>query len=1005
MSRVRILFVMLLLGTLGPSAARAQSGRQVTGVVTDAASAPLTGVAVQVVGTTAGTYTGDAGRFTLAVPGSASVTLRVRRIGFKQQLVQLPAGQTEANVRLERDVLQLETQVVTGVATAVASVNAANAVSVVSGEQLNRVPSPTVDQALQGKIAGATISQNSGAPGGGTQVQLRGISTINGGYSPLYVIDGVIVNNAAIQNGLNVISQAARGNFSSSQDQTVNRVADLNPNDIESIQVLKGPAASSIYGSKGTNGVIIITTKQGGAGRATVNFTQRVGQFQLANKLGSRCFGSGQEYADWAAGTLGADAPEDIAENIAAFDAAPTKCNDYEEQFYGSNDDLSYQSIASVRGGTNTGTTFYLSGLVQHDNGLAQNDQYNKQSIRLNLGQTLGSRVTLRANTELLHTLTQRGISGNDNAGINPYTIFSATPSFVDLRRRADGTYPVNPSPLLPGSNPFQNADLIKTPENVYRLIGSLTGTVALYNSSRQTLNYTMTGGIDSYADRARIISPSTTYTESQNGALAGTLFNSDANFVNANLQGTFAHQYVVTPFTATTSVGFRQERRESSITQLTGRGVVFPTVTNVSQASQTFPNQTQALSKDFALFAQEEFLTLSERLLLTAGVNAERTSNNGDQERFYAYPKFSASYRVPGLPDFINELKPRVAFGQAGNQPTAGRFTFLQPLLYEGTTGARASIVQGAREIKPEVAREIEGGFDITFARSRVRLSATQYRKQIDDLILQAAIAPSTGFTSQFINGGRIVNTGTEIEVNATPIQRDGFDWVSNTTFSTTKGVVDSLPVAPFVPGVGSFGPTFGNAFLQQGQRTSVIQARAGCSVPLTASGSCPAAGRIIGFVGDANPDFQMGFNNAFTLGPVRLSSLFDWRKGGDVVNLTNLYFDGNNITADTLAGQRRLAGLAAAQPVYVEDAGFVKLREVTLSYGVPQSVSDRLFGGRAQDTRLEFSGRNLYTWTDYTGLDPEVSNFGSQALGRFQDVTPYPPSRAFFLSINTSF
>jgi TonB-dependent starch-binding outer membrane protein SusC len=994
--------LFIVIGLLTASSANAQQQRRVSGRVTaQEGGAALTSASVTLVGTTVGTYTNETGQFSLLVP-STPVTLRVRRIGYQQKTVLVAAGQNDVSISLVKDVLQLEAQVVTGTSTTVSSLNAANAVSVVTGEALNRVSSPTIDNALQGKIAGAIISQNSGAPGGGSQVQLRGISSINATYSPLYVVDGVIVNNSTIQSGMNVISGSARGNFSSSQDQSVNRIADLNPNDIESVQVLKGPSASSIYGSKGTNGVIVITTKQGSAGRTVGEFVQRVGRSTLANSLGARCFSSAAEYGAWAVAVAG----QKLDPAMAEYNAATVKCHDYEKEFY-SNDDLAYESIFSLRGGLSTGTTYFLSGLAKHDNGLAENDFYNKQSLRINLGQSIGTRLTLQANSELLHTLTQRGLSGNDNNGTSPLSVFSATPTFYDLQRRSDGTFPVNDSPLLSGSNPFQNAEIIKTPNNTYRFISSVRANLSLLTSDRQTLEATLTGGIDTYSSKDRIISPATGYTEAASfGALAGTLFNSDASILNANLNGSLVHRIVLPLVTAQTSTGFRQERRESIVTQLTGRGVIFPTVTNVATASQTFPDQSIGLSRDFSLFAQEEFFLLDERLLLTGGVNAEKTSNNGAQEKYYAYPKFSASYRVPWLPSQVSELKLRAAYGKAGNQPTQGRFTFLTTLLYEGLSGTRASTVKGAEEIQPELSTETEGGFDVTAFDSRVSFSATIYKKQITDLLLQAPIVPSTGFTSQWLNGGQITNRGTELQLDVTPIQNNRLTWISSATYTRQRGFVDELPasVAPFNPGVGSFG-RYGNAWVQAGQSTSIIQASVSCAVPLPASGNCPAASRVLGFAGDANPDFNMGFHNDVSFGPVRLSGLLEWRSGGDVVNLTNNYYDGADLAKDTAASHARLKIYNASGAPYVEDAGFVKLREITLGYTLPTRLTQTLMKGHANSVRLELSGRNLKTWTNYTGLDPEVSNFGNQPLGRFQDVTPYPPSRQFLFSLTANF
>ena len=228
MRKYLVLALALLAGALFSSDAQAQQ-RRITGRVTAAGSGEALGnAAVNIVGTAIGTYTGEDGSFQLLAP-EGDLSLLVRRVGFKRNTVRVATGQSEVNVPLERDVLQLEAQVITGQATSVSTVNAANAITVIGGEQLASVPSPTIDNALQGKVPGAVISTNGGAPGGGTQIQIRGVTSINATSSPLYVVDGVIVSNTAVLTGLNAVSQASRPaiNFSSTQDQPVNRIADL----------------------------------------------------------------------------------------------------------------------------------------------------------------------------------------------------------------------------------------------------------------------------------------------------------------------------------------------------------------------------------------------------------------------------------------------------------------------------------------------------------------------------------------------------------------------------------------------------------------------------------------------------------------------------------------------------------------------------------------------------------------------------------------------------------
>lgn len=1003
MKRTRSFIYSLVLLALFSATALAQT-RRISGQVTSNNGDPLVSASVSVVGTSLGTYTDDQGRFTLAV-ADGPVTLRVRRIGYTQKTVDVPIGSSDVAVSLARDVLQLETQVVTGQATTISSQRAATSVAVISGEQLNRVPAQTIESALQGKVPGAVISQNSGAPGGGMQIQIRGTNTINASFQPLYVVDGVVINNGAIAIGTNSITFAG-GGIAANQDQQVNRVADLNPADIEDIQVLKGPAAGAIYGSSGSNGVIIITTKRGVTGRPDVNLIQRFGTQSLAKKWDLRCYSLAEAQTRF---------------GIAASDYHG--CVDFQDELYG-NKFLSYETDLSVRGGS-SGTTYFLSGLVKHDGGLAQNSGYNKQSLRANLSQQVGSRISLRGNVELIHSLTQRGISGNDNTNINPYTIMSATPTFFEMEKDANGVYPFNSYPGN-GANFLQNADLVHTPEDVFRQIGGAQANVSLIANERQTLDFRLAGGIDHYDDNARVYSPPELYYEQTNtiSPYPGTVVNTKGVVTVATLNASLAHRLIASAFTATTSAGVRQGRSQSDVINSLGNGLL-PGVTNFASAQQQSSAEGQSLVKDFSYYVQEEFSTLSDRLFITAAVNAERSSNNGDTKKFYGYPKFSASYRLPFLLPATDNVKLRLAYGRAGNKPAFNnKFTFLTTLNEEQFAGLRPSTARGLSTIKPEQTTELEGGFDAQFFNGRAALDFTQYRKQSDDLILTAALAPSTGFTSQVINGGQLVNHGTEIGLTMQPIQRGRFDWISRTTYASNKGRITRLPVPKF-DAANRFSERYGITRIEEGfsptqvmvfhgwDTTFVNGARgsAGCPIgaPASACGAFVSRARHELRAGDSNPDYQMGFSNDFTFGPLKLATLVDWRKGGKTANLTKNYFDGNlpgGNWADTAGTRQRynVDFLVNGYGVYLENSGFVKLREVTLSYTVPQSLANAfLRGGR--DVRLELSGRNLKTWTKYTGLDPEVSNFGNVAVGRIQDVTPYPPSRSYFFSIATNF
>lgn len=995
-------FVVVLLAFI-PAIVHAQT-RRVTGVVTvQGSNEPISAATIQVVGTTLGATADDAGRFTVAIPPGAQ-QLRVRRIGYQAKLVAVAANATAVTVPLTRDVLQLETQVVTGQATTVARANVANAVTVVSNEQINRVPHQTVEGALQGKVPGAVITQNSGAPGGGIQVQIRGTNTINGSYQPLYVVDGVIVNNDAYGIGLNSITRAGGTGgaagvtpvgsaLSSNQDQQVNRLADLNPENIESIEVLKGPSAGAIYGSRGANGVVIITTKRGTTGTPALSVLQRLGSQALSNELDMRCFTQAQATA-----FVDANTPAGFTGATDYFAAYPyAGCTDPQRQLYG-NHHLNYETTASLRGGFSS-TTYYASGTARHDGGLGPTDRYDKQSLRVNLNQQLGSKFALSAGSEIIHTLTARGVSGNDNASISPAALFSATPTFFNFDQRLpNGQYVANPW-VSNQANALQDAHAIQTPENVYRLLGTGQASWTPLTSARQNITVQLLGGIDSYADNAMVYSPPTTYIEQSHSIspYPGSVVNANTNVTNANLNLSIADRITRSLFTATTSAGLRQERAQSQYGTVLGQGL-FPGVKNYAAAQNVLVSEATYLNKTFSYYAQEELLTAAERLLLTAAVNAERSSTNGDPHKFYAYPKFSASYRLPFLPRFTDNLKLRLAYGKAGNRvPTDYGYTFLTQV-GEGSNGLRASNTIGLSTVFPEKTSELEGGIDAAFLGGRASLEYTRYQKTTTDLVLTSGLAPSTGFATQVINGGSLLNVGTEIGLSLIPVQNRAFTWTSNTTFSRNRGEITSLPVPAFATG-SAFGERFGSSKIQVGYSPTQV---------VTYGGKDANGTPIEIHPGDQQPDFIMGFTNSFDVGAFRLSSLLDWRKGGYVVNLTNLYFDGSlpgGNFADSAASAARVAAYGKYQPVFLEHASFAKLRELTLSYRLPTRISHALFHGRGSETRLELSGRNLITWTNYTGYDPEVSNFGNAAIGHLIDVAPYPPSRQYFVSVNATF
>ena len=965
---LRISSVSLALSLAVALGAAAQQ-RPIRGKVVSATTTePIAGASVSVLGTPIAALTNDRGEFSLASPEGA-VTLLVRGVGYKHAQLAVAAGETDVTVRIEPDVFNLEAVVVTGQVTGVAQRNLANAVTTLAADEVNRAPSQTLEGALQGKIPGALIQENSGAPGGGAQIIMRGVTTINAGVDPLVVLDGMIVANDAIPNGMNAITAAQAGGNPNNQDNKVNRIADLIPNDIESIEVLKGASAAAIYGGQAANGVIIITTRRGRAGKPRFSVTQRFGTSSVANSIGSRRFA-------------------DSAEAVATFKAAAapyctrTSCPffDNEAALFGEHP-VNVETDASMTGG-NDQTQYYVSGIVRKDGGVAPNTGYQKQSVRANLDQLLGSKFRLSVNLNAIHSLSNRGLSNNDNTGTSPYVVLPTTPSFFNLQP-VNGAYPVNP---FTTSNPLQTFAELTNAEDVWRILGSSTLKVDAVTTATQRLQLTLTGGLDFFAQRNDVLSPADLQFEPIDGQ-PGTVILGKGSDLRQNLVGSVVHTYTPASnaFSATSSAGFQYENRDLNVTSVVGRTIALG-LQNVSQATSINSTQFEQPVKNLGLYAQEEVLAANQRLLLTAGVRGDRSSVNGHPDHYYIFPKAAASYRFVRPAGGVDELKLRAAWGQTGNLPTFGaRFRLDTSAVIGGRFGQFPSLQLGDTAIKPERNTEIEGGLDATFGNQFASLGLTVYQKTITDLLLVQSLAPSTGYQTRIFNGGELRNRGIEASLALSPVRGPETNWILRSTFYLNRSKVLSLPVPNFnIVGIG-FGTSLG-AFriAKDSSATQIVGTE--------------------GVVGDASPDFQMSLSSDLSYKRFSFGFLWDWKHGGDVINLTQLLYDlaGNSPDQVAAGNQRVTDWLGGHTKVYVQDGSYLKLREVSVGYDLPPDIPQH-FGMRT--ARIAFTGRNLLRFTPYKGLDPEVSNFDNQAIGRGVDVAPYPPSRSFFFSIDVGF
>jgi TonB-linked SusC/RagA family outer membrane protein len=984
--------VAVTMGTPRPAAptTRAIRGR----VVEPSTKEPIAAAQIQVAGSDAVAFTEADGSFVLENLPAGPVKLDISAPGHETHLTEVPAGQDTIDVPLA--LAQGEQIVIEGRAPVIVKQNLANGASVVNDKDLNRVSAQTLDDAMAGKLSGANMQANSGAPGGGAQLRLRGISTINGQSSPLYVIDGVIISNVAIPSGANAITAAAGGANQSVQDNPANRLADLNPNDIETLEVLKGASAAALYGSKAANGVVIITTKRGRNGENHAEVTQRVGVSQVTNTLGSRRFNSVDEVKGAFCSSKMTPAECTGLPVVQAFMNSGGKVYDHEAELVRT--PFSMETLGSVSGGTERGN-YYGSALIADDPGVVKGTFYQKQTGRIAVGYRFGDRLRLGVTTNVIHSLSDRGLTNNDNAGVTNYIVLTTTPSFVNLQP-SNGVYPVNPA-IGSGANPVQNVALLQNREDVWRLIGGATLALDAYTSKTGDSRVQVLGnfGVDSFDQKNNLLSPNVLTFEPADG-LTGTSIDATTSNLNWNAGAGAVWQYkpVGGGFHSALSGGLTYESVDTSSVYVIGSNLT-ASQPNVNSATSLTTTQTRLRTKDSGLYLQEEIALLDDQLSLLGGLLGERSSLNGDTGKYYLFPKVAAVYSLiasakDGRPatfaDF-DALRLRAAYGEAGNRPNYGyKFT---PLTSTGNIDGNGGLTLGGTfglpAIEPERQREVELGVDLASKDQRVVAELTGYGRFISNLLLQRSLPTSTGFTTQYLNGGTMRNLGVEAAVQVRPLPSKQVDWISRGVLTLNRSRITSLPgnVPPFDITAVGFGTSLGAYRIQEGKSATQIVSQ------VDKMGTVKT-------VGDGDPSFRVGWSNVVTAGDFTFSALLDWQHGSTILNLTRLLYDGAGNSHDVEAQNKRLASFKAGDPrPYFEDGSYVKLREVSVTYTLPRRYVSQL--GPLKTLQAGLSGRNLLTLTGYTGLDPEVSNFGNQPIGRNYDVAPYPPSRSFWLSI----
>jgi len=953
----------------------------ISGTITDNNNAPLSGVSITIKQTNFGTLTDADGKFNLTA--SSDAILIISSAGYKSVTYTIATSGPDVNLKLDDDMARLDEVLVTGLATSVKRRNQANAIVSISNKQLQGyAPAQTFDAALNGKIPGAYINANNGAPGGGISVKLRGVTSIFGNTQPLYVVDGVFMDNKATSAGLNSVTSASAGGNSSNQDNPSNRIADIRSEDIENIEILKGASAAAIYGSKAAAGVILITTKRGKQGKANLSFSQDIGFVKVRKLIGTRPLTpQAVQMQGW-----------DINEYNAAVTAG--KIYDYEKEMYGETG-LTRNSVLSITGGSQK-TTFYLSAAHKDEEGIIKNTGYRNNSFRLNLDHNLTDNIKIGISTNYINSSADRGLTGNDNAGVTYGVALSSTPGFTELHPDANGVYPRN---KYAGSNPIETRNKMRNNENVNRFITGVTLDALIFKNEKSVTRFVGRGGIDFYNLQTDAQFPASLQFQTVNKGVSIQGFTKN---LNTNFIFSLVNNYIPSNNLGfTTSIGLTQET--GSFNNLLNVATqVISGQTNVDQAGALTATQFRTKNQDNGFFVQEEVIIVNA-VNLTAGVRFDRSSNNGNASKFYAYPKAGVSWNLTEMgilnKEVFENFKVRAAYGQAGNFPAYGsKFTSLLVSNIEGQPGSVVSTQQGQPGIEPERQTEIEAGIDFSLLKGKLSFEFTVYNKKVFDFLMLNNLAASSGFATEWVNAGDLRNRGVELGLNAQPVSSRNIKWNTSVDFWFNRSKVTRLAIAPVQLG-GLAGLVAGVFQIEEGKSATQI-------IGLTNE---PGYMPPIKVWGDQEPRFQMNtYNEIIFRNRLSLRFLVHWKKGGQNINLTNLQsdFGGTSVDFDEDKngnhipdGLDRIMKVGSTSEEFIRNSGYLRFREIGLYYSWNKLPVHFL-----RVLRLGISLNNYFTITKYPSYDPEVSNFGAGFSGGV-DAIPFPSSKRASFHITIDF
>lgn len=1056
-------------GAVPLAAAAQQPGLTIVGQVTTGNDIPLRSATVVLQGMGIGAVTRDDGRYTITVAASRArgqhAALTARLIGYAPETVQitLTSGTITQNFRLATNPLHLGEVVVTGAGTSTTREKLGNVINSVDSTAIVKSNEPNVVNALAAKAPGVDIVAESGVPGASAYIRIRGIKSLSGNAQPLFVVDGVPVDNSTNVNGSDLTGAS-----------TPNRASDIDPNDIASIDILKGAAAAAIYGARASNGVVLITTKQGrpGATRYSLNSSYSWDDVSHAVPLQTK-FGQGSKGQPGSCSTPDCSAASG-AWGPALAPGAPAY-DHFGELFHTGHSRDTHLQIS----GGNERTTFFVSGGRVGQDGvvLGPNDYYDRTDARLKATHSLSDRLSLAGNISFVDDRGASILRGGSVSGLMLGAL--RTPPDFDQWPYLSPTTGLQRSYRFPDPSPasltrsrgydnplFAVYDNPST-EETNRTIANVSGDwhPALWLRVQENL------GGDYFGDTQLTGEAFTASDDPLGKVQRADLMHLQ---IDQNLIATATHTFS-DAFDAGLTLGNNINSRRGREMYGTGNGLI-------AAAPFTLNNTVSQLSTEYnyVIHAESYFgeatADLFRQLYLTAAMRNDGFSTFGQSNPRAWYPKASAAWTFTSALDhgrqrhgLLSYGKLRASFGETGKEPdvystltTLGRAVFASGWTDQlsstqgGFGGLVTSGVRGNNDLKPERQKELETGIDLGLFNQKVDAGITHYTDNSSDVILRVPRPVTSGFTAQLVNGASIRNRGWEATLNVRPVTTARVAWDIGAQWAQNETRVVSLDGASYISaGGGTFsdavpsatvGGTFafrGLGFVRCGISSGttlkdnsgkIIDLQSACAgaprgaMYIDATG-LPVKDPVNRVIGDPNPHWTGNLHTGLRVGKWEVSALVDHKQGGQVANLTRGALNNFGTSKETevrdvarvfgqdffpgpvvgpgagksvTIGQAWYTGLGSSYSgvteEFLEDGTYTKLREVSISYSLTGAVVQRV-GFTSADLRL--AGRNLHTWTKYTGVDPETNLAGASALVQGYDFFNMPQTRSIVLSI----